>query len=151
MPGRCNYNHWGRRDGVQHVEGVEKPIWFKEDESPCESNNGVGNVIYEEWHGWSAHVDIGDWNLNREVGKCENGTTRSQEQIQATILARLPKRRYEAVITSLNGKMGVMDLSTETLFQRSQDTTWCLLSCFKDNSKKRETKREAIEIRNIWR
>ena len=26
--------------------------------------------------------------------------------MQATILARLPKRRYESVITSLNGKIG---------------------------------------------
>ena len=44
--------------------------------------------------------------LNREVEKCENGSRRSEEQMQATILARLPKRRYESVITSLNGKIG---------------------------------------------
>ncbi|KAI2505568.1 hypothetical protein MHU86_8904 [Fragilaria crotonensis] len=31
--------------------------------------------------------------LNREVEKCENGTRRSDEQMEATILARLPKRR----------------------------------------------------------
>ena len=44
--------------------------------------------------------------LNREVEKCENGSRRSEEQMEATILARLPKRRYESVITSLNGKIG---------------------------------------------
>ena len=44
--------------------------------------------------------------LNREVEKCENGSRRSEEQMQATILARLPKRRYESVISSLNGKIG---------------------------------------------
>ena len=37
------------------------------------------------------------------------------------------------------------------MFQRSQDTTRCLLSRLKDDSKKRETKKEAIEIRSIWR
>ena len=45
--------------------------------------------------------------LNREVEKCENGTRRSDEQMEATILARLPKRRYESVIASLNGKIGM--------------------------------------------
>jgi gag-polypeptide of LTR copia-type/Zinc knuckle len=49
--------------------------------------------------------------LNREVGKCENGMKRSDEQMKATILARLPKRRYESVIASLNGKMGASDLT----------------------------------------
>ena len=29
--------------------------------------------------------------LNREVEKCENGSRHSEEQMQATILARLPK------------------------------------------------------------
>ncbi|KAI2499615.1 hypothetical protein MHU86_14850 [Fragilaria crotonensis] len=56
----------------------------------------------EDPHMWILELE----RLNREVGKCENGTMRSQEQMQATILARLPKRRYEAVITSLNGKIG---------------------------------------------
>ena len=56
----------------------------------------------EDPHMWILEIE----RLNREVGKCENGTMRSQEQIQATILARLPKRRYESVITSLNGKIG---------------------------------------------
>ena len=45
--------------------------------------------------------------LNREVEKCENGTRRSDEQMEATILARLLKRRYESVIASLNGKIGM--------------------------------------------
>ena len=49
--------------------------------------------------------------LNREVEKCENGTRRSDEQMEATILARLPKRRYESVITSLNGKIGSKDFT----------------------------------------
>ena len=49
--------------------------------------------------------------LNREVEKCENGTKRSEEQMQATILARLPKRRYEAVITNLNGKIGNKEMA----------------------------------------
>jgi hypothetical protein len=44
--------------------------------------------------------------LNREVEKCENGSSRSEEQMEATILAQLPKRRYKSVITSLNGKIG---------------------------------------------
>ncbi|KAI2504335.1 Reverse transcriptase (RNA-dependent DNA polymerase) [Fragilaria crotonensis] len=49
--------------------------------------------------------------LNREVEKCENGTRRSDEQMEATILARLPKRRYESVIASLNGKIGSKDFT----------------------------------------
>ena len=32
-------------------------------------------------------------------------------QIKATIWAKLPYRRYESVITSLNGKMGTQDFS----------------------------------------
>lgn len=45
--------------------------------------------------------------LKREVEKCENGSRCSKEQMQATILARLPKQRsYESVITTLNGKIG---------------------------------------------
>ncbi|KAI2497956.1 hypothetical protein MHU86_16562 [Fragilaria crotonensis] len=49
--------------------------------------------------------------LNRDVEKCENGIKRSDEQMQATILSRLPKRRYESVITSLNGKIGSNDFT----------------------------------------
>ena len=49
--------------------------------------------------------------LNREVKKCENGTRCSDEQMEATILARLPKRRYESVIASLNGKIGSKDFT----------------------------------------
>ena len=44
--------------------------------------------------------------LNRELEKCDGGTKRSDMQMKATILAKLPKRRYESVITSMNGKMG---------------------------------------------
>ena len=45
--------------------------------------------------------------LNWEVEKCENGMKTSNEQMKATILARLPKCPcYESVIASLNGKMG---------------------------------------------
>jgi len=44
--------------------------------------------------------------LKREVEKCENGSRHSEEQMQATKLARLPKQRYESVITTLNGNIG---------------------------------------------
>ena len=53
-------------------------------------------------HPWILELE----RLNRELEKCEKGVKRSEEQMQATILARLPKRRYEAVIASLNGKIG---------------------------------------------
>jgi gag-polypeptide of LTR copia-type/Zinc knuckle len=49
--------------------------------------------------------------LNRELEKCEGGTKRSDMQMKATILAKLPKRRYESVITSMNGKMGNEDFT----------------------------------------
>ncbi len=45
--------------------------------------------------------------LNREVEKCDNGTRRSNKQMEATILARLPKRRYKSIIALLNGKIGM--------------------------------------------
>ena len=41
------------------------------------------------------------------------GERKSEEQMQATILARLPKERYESVITSLNGKIGSKELDQE--------------------------------------
>jgi hypothetical protein len=41
---------------------------------------------------------------NREARKCINGTRRSEEQIQATILARLPKRRHDSVMDRLDQK-----------------------------------------------
>ena len=41
--------------------------------------------------------------LNREVEKCKNGTRRSREQMHTIVLARMPKRRSESVITSLIG------------------------------------------------
>ncbi|KAI2493110.1 hypothetical protein MHU86_21415 [Fragilaria crotonensis] len=101
----------------------------------------------EDPHMWILELE----RLNREVGKCENGTMRSQEQMQATILARLPKRRYEAVITSLNGKIGREVWTIKTSLRRSQGTIRCSLSRLRDEFKKRETKKEANEIRSIWR
>ena len=58
--------------------------------------------------------------LNREVEKCENGTRRSDEQMEATILARLPKRRYESVIASLNGKIGSKDYTHKDFISEIQ-------------------------------
>ena len=50
--------------------------------------------------------------LNRDlVEKCDGGTKRSDMQMKATILSKLPKRRYESVITLFNGKMGTEDFS----------------------------------------
>ena len=84
---KSRYDSKKTKDLVKATTALEK----------CYMKNDV-----DDPHMWILEIE----RLNREVGKCENGTMRSQEQIQATILARLPKRRYESVITSLNGKIG---------------------------------------------
>jgi hypothetical protein len=84
---KSRYDSKKTKDLVKATTALEK----------CYMKNDV-----DDPHMWILEIK----RLNREVGKCENGTMRGQEQMQATILARLPKRRYEAVITSLNGKIG---------------------------------------------
>ena len=52
--------------------------------------------------------------LNRELEKCDGGTNQRDMQMKATILAKLPKRRYESVIiTTLNTVVGTWTCSSE--------------------------------------
>jgi hypothetical protein len=102
----------------------------------------------EDPHMWILEIE----RLNREVGKCEHGTMRSQEQMQATILARLPKRRYESLITSLNGKIGREGMEHQYFISEITGHYEMFIEPFKGRIfKKEETKKVAIEIRSIWR
>jgi hypothetical protein len=74
--------------------------------------------------------------LNREVEKCENGTRHSDEQMEATILARQPsKRRNEFVIALLHGRKIAWDERFHPQGGTSFLRSWAITRCLSNHSK----------------
>ena len=89
--------------------------------------------------------------LNREVEKCENGTRRSDEQMEATILARLPKRRYESVIASLNGKIGMKGFTHKDFISEILGHYEMFVEPFKNRQGRENQTDEKGSAENTWR
>ncbi|KAI2512201.1 hypothetical protein MHU86_2288 [Fragilaria crotonensis] len=144
------------RNCVRDVSSVEGPLRFQEDEGLGEGNDQVGEVLHEVGFGRSAPLDHGDGATESGGRKCENGTRRSDEQMEATILARLPKRRYESVIASLNGKIGSKDYTHKDFISEIQVHYEMFVEPFKnrqarENQEGRERERQAPGAQHIKR